>query len=306
MKLAKGYKGGKSTNHSQVHLLEAKLSKERTKKASLEQKIQAALSHRRSKSPNSSSARSGSKLSAAKSHGEIKTSPRQKQRMYRHPREMEESLLQSEADFQDLQSKVDYLETVVRHTKEELGRKKDALKNSELKVETLVSLLNDLMSRLLKKETGVKLTNSAVARQLWETPVNMHFCDNSNIDDFIDAKLERIASTLGEGHTAEHSRSSNGRLHKVPEEKALLLWNDVTTVAGQSMDTILKLSEFQVHVKRVCLNDDICRRLQGAVNAFIPNSSSDDVVFGKDEFIAFIEHSTDAILLSWLSAYESV
>ena len=81
---------------AEISNFQAKLKNEHKKKAELEQKIQLALRQKKG-SP-------GTKGEKASREARSNWSPTSRRRMYRHPREMEQSLLQAEEDFADAQS----------------------------------------------------------------------------------------------------------------------------------------------------------------------------------------------------------
>jgi hypothetical protein len=289
--------GGKQ--RAQISSFQTRIKNEHKKKAELEQKIQVALMQKRG-SPGKKVAKNSRKASP-------NLSPNSRRRMYRHPRDMEQSLLQAEEDFADAQGQVESLEAQLSQTRSELVKKTDALKSSELKVETLLSMLNELMTRLANKEVGSLASNDISIDQLWADPVSMQFLDDGNIDDFINEKLERIASSLPVDGNTNSSMGGRDRGkpmdQKIAKENARLFWKDVASSVGN--EGSLQYYEFEFAVRKTFLDSEIQTSLLRIVRDMIPEDVIGECAFGEDEFVTCVQHSRNQTLIKWLASYSS-
>ena len=190
-----------------ISSLRSKLRQEQERKRDLEKKLQTALSK------NTRSSVGGLSSNGRRSPtGSIQSSQHlASRRMYRHPRDMEDDLLYAEDRFMEVQANADKLERVLKNVQAELTSKNEQLKKSEEKVGTLVSMLQDLLSRLAKKELGPKYTSNAISSQngIWKEPLHMHFLQDDTIDDYIDEKLNKIQLTLDQANDYNNNNNND-------------------------------------------------------------------------------------------------
>jgi chromosome segregation ATPase len=288
-----------------ISLLRSKLKVEQERKKDLEKKLQTALlkSNRSLSSESKGTAQSNHKFSS--------------RRMYRHPREMESDLLYAEDRFMEVQANADKLERVLKSVQLELSNKNEALRKSEEKVGTLVSMLQDLMSRLAQKELGRKYNVNDIYAQndIWKEPLQMHFLHDDIIDDYIDEKLKNIQMSLDQANV-DHTRGKNDDFISQLRANSSNTNNHVDTVINPlnvkvfwsqlvqccNGKNIINYGELCVGIYKLCSEEIVRQKILKQTRSFIPDEANSDYMFGEEEFIAFLQQSTDPILKQYFNS----
>ena len=301
-------------NNQNISTLRSKLKKEQERKKDLEHKLQVAL------------AQNTGSISRAPSTSKSKTSGRgigfSTRRMHRHPRDMEDDLLYAEDRYMEVQANADKLEKVLESVQLELATKTKALEKSEAKVSTLLSMLQDLLSRLAKKELGDTYSEEdiGVQNRIWEEPLHAQFLEEGILDDYINDKIEKIQLALDQAvhddrnptatiseKTSQQPDSVGGILsspirsaiksdniytgHKVNALSIKRFWTQIVQVCGGK--DILTLNEVEQAIFQLCgMDEKICQTLINDLSRFIPSEIRSDFVFGEEEFVALIERSS--------------
>jgi hypothetical protein len=113
---------------------------------------------------------------------QVETAPRLNVRQYRHPREMEAALIDSEAKIALLEDKLEATTSVLRRTQQELLRRNADLEMSGLKTNSLMLMVQDLLQHVVEKREGRRFseTESMEVESVLKATVD-HFKENDNI-----------------------------------------------------------------------------------------------------------------------------
>ena len=308
-------------NNQNISSMRSKLKKEQARKKDLEQKLQIALAQN-----------TGSIVS---SMPKSKTSGRGKgfstRRMHRHPRDMEDDLLYAEDRFMEVQANAERLENILESVQLELATKTKALEKSEAKVSTLLSMLQDLLSRLAKKELGDIYSEEDIGIQnrIWEEPLHAQFLEEGVIDDYIDDKIEKIQLALDQAVQDDRSEKTDisEKTLQQPDSIGGILSSPIRSgtksqnlYTGQKINIlsiqkfwaqisqlfsgkdILTLNEVEQAIFQLCgMEEKICQTFIDHLGGFIPSEIRGDFVFGEEEFVALIQRCTDDIIINFFA-----
>jgi len=128
---------------------------------------------------------------------QVGTAPRAHVRQYRHPREMEAALIDSEAKIALLEDKLEATTSVLRRTQQELLHRNADLEMAGLKTNSLMLMVQDLLQHVVEKREGRRFseTESMEIENVLKATVD-HFKDNDNMKDYIDSKINAIDDLL--------------------------------------------------------------------------------------------------------------
>eukprot|EP00944_MAST-04C_sp_MAST-4C-sp1_P008680 g8680.t1 len=308
-------------NNQNISSLRSKLKKEQARKKDLEHKLQVAL------------AQNTGNINRVSSLPKSKTSGRGKgfstRRMHRHPRDMEDDLLYAEDRFMEVQANAERLENILESVQLELATKTKALEKSEAKVSTLLSMLQDLLSRLAKKELGDTYSEEDIGIQnrVWEEPLHAHFLEEGAIDNYIDSKIEKIQLALDQAVHDDSSQKADisGKTSQQPDSIGGILSSPIRSgtksenlYTGQKINIlsiknfwaqisqlfsgkdILTLNEVEEAIFQLCgMDEKICQTFINHLSGFIPIDIRGDFVFGEEEFVALIQRCTDDVIINF-------
>ena len=128
---------------------------------------------------------------------QVGTAPRAHVRQYRHPREMEAALIDSEAKIALLEDKLEATTSVLRRTQQELLHRNADLEMAGLKTNSLMLMVQDLLQHVVEKREGRRFseTESMEIENVLKATVD-HFKNNDSMKDYIDSKINAIDDLL--------------------------------------------------------------------------------------------------------------
>ena len=91
---------------------------------------------------------------------QVMTAPRQQVRQYRHPREMESALIDSEAKIALLEDKLDATTSVLRRTQSELLQRNADLEAANVKTNSLMLMVQELLQHVVEKREGRRFSET--------------------------------------------------------------------------------------------------------------------------------------------------
>ena len=128
---------------------------------------------------------------------QVGAAPRQQVRQYRHPREMEAALIDSEAKIALLEDKLDATTSVLRRTQQELLQRNADLEAADLKTNSLMLMVQELLQHVVEKREGRRFseTSSLEIEKIMNQPME-HYSKNSDMQNYIDSKINAIDDLL--------------------------------------------------------------------------------------------------------------
>ena len=128
---------------------------------------------------------------------QVGTAPRRSVRQYRHPRDMEAALIDSEAKIALLEDKLDATTSVLRRTQKELLECNGNLEASNMKTNSLLLMVQELLQQVVEKREGRRFseTTSTELHAVLNAPTD-HYLKNDDMKSYIDTKMNAIDDLL--------------------------------------------------------------------------------------------------------------
>jgi len=128
---------------------------------------------------------------------QVGTAPRRNVRQYRHPRDMEAALIDTEAKIALLEDKLDATTSVLRRTQQELLQRNADLEAANLKTNSLLLMVQELLQHVVEKREGRRFSETASLElnKLLESPAK-HYSANDDMKDYIGTKINAIDALL--------------------------------------------------------------------------------------------------------------
>ena len=128
---------------------------------------------------------------------QVGAAPRRHVRQYRHPREMEAALMDSESRIALLEDKLEATTSVLRRTQQELLQRNADLAAAGVKTNSLMLMVRELLQHVTEKREGRRFsqTDQDTLEKIMAQPLE-EFQARDNMKDYIDQKINAIDELL--------------------------------------------------------------------------------------------------------------
>jgi hypothetical protein len=128
---------------------------------------------------------------------QVDSAPRRQVRQYRHPREMEAALIDSESKIALLEDKLDATTSVLRRTQKELLERNADLEAANMKTKSLLLMVQELLQHVVEKREGRRFSETASVelQKILESPTK-YYEENNDMKEYIEGKINAIDDLL--------------------------------------------------------------------------------------------------------------
>ena len=141
--------------------------------------------------------RVSSKGTVLRRGSQVGVAPRRHVRQYRHPRDMEAALIDSEAKIALLEDKLDATTAVLRRTQDELLQRNADLEAAGIKTNSLMLMVRELLQHVVEKREGRRFSEAASAEieKVMNAPLQA-FQEQDDLKEYIGQKINAIDNLL--------------------------------------------------------------------------------------------------------------